>query len=791
MKTAVAGSTPQGWQAVGFNDARWERATRSENQVQSFPGCGAFMLRREFQAPRAIAKARLYVTALGAHETHINGQRVGDALLAPESTDFRLTALYHVYDVASLLRQGGNAIGAQVSDGWYGTYHPPAGRFVFGDPPLRYRAQLEIRYTDGSAQTVSTDGQWRISDDAPIIKSEIFHGEDYDARLEQPGWTSPGFSEPAGWRAAEVGETPPCELVGHIAQPLRRIMERPAQSITRSGDDAWVVDYGQNFSGWVRLKSTGQSGQTAVLKYAEVLKEDLSIDQSNLRSARCAYTYVFKGDPAGETYEPHFTYFGFRYVEVSGLGRAPTPDEVMGIVVSNNLPETGHLRIENPVITGLWQNTLWSQRSNFFAVPTDCPQRDERIGWTGDAQVFWDAAAFNMDVVAFTQKWMRDVRDAQGPNGEYSDYAPSGWQDWTPGASPGWADAGVMLPWFVWNRYGDTAIIDQNWAAMNKYIRFIHDRNPDLIWRNGRGFDFGDWVALDATESDGQETTPKALIGTAFFKRSVDSMADMALASGRRPEHDRFRQLSADITRAYQAEFIQPDGTVGNGSQCGYILTLWFGLAPDALRSAITDKLAADIRRRGTLISTGFLGTPYSLDALASNGQDSLVYDLLLRTEFPSWGYMVRQGATTIWERWNGDMMMSSGANSFNHYALGAVNGFVFRRIAGIDPTSPGFLKFRFDPVLDARVRKGGGDYDSVQGRITTEWAQTSGGFEARIVVPTNSRAEIRLPAASLDAVRERGRPLEGIEGLTIKGFENGRAIIEAGSGEWTFATRV
>lgn len=789
MKTAL--HAPDGWTKPGFADARWAAAEVSKTQPQAWPGYGAFLLRKDFKVGRPVARARLYATALGAYEAQINGKRVGDALLAPESTDFRKTALYRAYDVTELLTQGDNAIGTMVGDGWYGSYHAPAGRYAFGDAPLRFLGQLEITYADGTRETVASDETWRVAP-APITRGEIYYGEDYDARLEQPGWATAGFTG-QGWRAADIAPTPPCRLTAQTSPPIRRIETLKAATIKVVGA-RHVFDFGQNFAGWARLKVRGQAGQVVTLRFAEVLTADGRADQSNLRAARAAVVYTLKGDPAGETYEPRFTYFGFRYVEVEGLaealGRAPKAEDVEGIVVSSNLAETGHLRIANPVIQQLWRNSLWSQRSNFMGVPTDCPQRDERLGWTGDANVFWDAAAFNMDVAAFTERFGRDLRDAQGPRGEFPDYAPAGWADLGLGASPGWADAGVMLPWTVWKRYNDTAIVDQNWAAMTRYLAFIRTNNPDLIWRKERGYDFGDWVALDA-KNPGDETTPKALIATAWWKRSVEAMADMAYGSGRKPDAVRYHGLANQITAAFQREFVRPDGSMGNGSQAGYILALRFGLVLADLRTAATAHLVADIRRRGNLLSTGFLGTPFSLDALADNDQDSVVYDLLLRTDFPSWGYMIRKDATTIWERWNGDVGDVS-MNSFNHYALGAVTGFVFRRIAGIEPIRAGFLSFRFDPVLDPRVPKGGGDYDSVLGRISTDWElKSDGGFTLRLVAPTNSRAEVHVPAKSVEAVRVNGVPAAQAPGVTVLGLKRGRVVLDVGSGERRFESRI
>ncbi|MEG3181132.1 alpha-L-rhamnosidase [Sphingomonas sp. LT1P40] len=777
---------PDGWQAIAFDDSTWPVAEPSKYQLQAFPGCGAFLLRRGFTVTKPIIRARLYATALGGFEAEINGKRVGDALLSPESTDYRDTLLHRVHDVTALLRRGDNAVGAMITDGWYGSFHGLAGRFAFGPPPLRLLVQLELTYADGSVETIATDENWQLSEAAPVVKSEIYYGEDYDARREQPGWSSPGF-DAAGWRPAEIGAVPPCAVKAHIAPPLRRIRTVPLKSVKQVGPDTYTLDFGQNFAGWVRILAKGDAGRKITLRFAEILNPDGGVSRKNLRTAEASNSYIFRGDPTPESYEPHFTYFGFRYAELTGLGRAPTAAEFEGVVVSSDLGETSILRIDNPIITGLWRNTLWSQRSNFFGIPTDCPQRDERLGWTGDANVFWDAAAFNMDVAGFTRRYLRDMRDAQGPKGEYSDYAPSGWRDYTHGTTPGWADAGVILPWTVWQRYGDTAIVGEHWSSMTRYLDYIRAHNPDLIWRNKRGYDFGDWVAFDAKEA-GDETTPKALIGTAMWKRSAEALAQMAAVTGRSAEAKTYATLATDLARAFQAGFIQPDGTVGNGSHCGYILALHFGLVPDTLRPAAAAKLAADIRRRGTMISTGFLGTPYSLDALADTGHQSLVYDLLLRTALPSWGHMIVAGATTIWERWNADTSNAE-MNSYNHYALGAVNGFVFRRIAGIDPIAPGFARWRFNPVLDPRVPKGGARYHSAVGRIETAWAVHPGdGFSAQIHVPANSIAELHLPATSIDQLREGGKPVARASGVTAKGRVGNRIVLEAGSGDYSFS---
>lgn len=781
-------SETAGWESPQYDDASWPIAATGTNKNEPWPAEPAVLLRRPFNTSKAVQSARLYATALGAYEAHINGQRVGDSQLTAESTDFRKRVLYEAYDVTHMITQGENVLGAMVGDGFYASYLAPGGRYAFGPAPRRLLAQLELTYTDGTREVISTDKNW-TSGAAPITISEIYNGEDYDARLEQPGWAKSGFAS-ASWYAAAIAAAPSGQLVGQVSPPVRRKMVLSARSITQIRPGVFIFDFGQNFAGWCRLKVKGTAGQTVALRFAEILKADGDIDQSNLRAARAADLYTLRGDPAGETYEPHFTYHGFRYVQVTGYPGVPTASDLEGQVVFSDLRETGTLRIDNPVIQKLWQNTVWSQRSNFVGLPTDCPQRDERLGWMGDANVFWDAAAFNMDIATFTRRFMGDVRDAQTSDGAFPFVTP---YTSTPvagrGSAPGWADAGVVLPWTSWKRYGDTGVIDKNWDAMTRYLGFILEANPDHVWRNKRSADFGDWLALDA-KAPGDPTTPKDLIGTATWTHSTDCMIEMAEATGRDAEAAQYRALRAHIETAFQSNFVQADGTVGNGSQTGYILSLRYQLVPPTLRKAAADKLVADIKRRGTLLSTGFLGTPSSLDALADAGHDALVYDLLLRTEFPSWGYMVAKGATTIWERWSGDTG-DTAMNSFNHYGLGAISGFLYRRIVGMEPLLAGFRKFEVKPVLDGRVKSAGADYDSVLGRISVKWRQEPGGiFILELVVPPNASANVYLPAKKGMQVREGRSAVTARTTAKLVNRNDAVAVVEVSSGSYRFEVR-
>ncbi len=738
----------------------------------------ALLMRREFSVSGTPVAVRLYATALGAYEAHINGKPVSDAKLAPESADFRKRALYRVYDVTNLVRPGANAIGAILGDGWYASgFAWKAKRHTFGPPPNRLRAQLELTFADGRRQVVNTDGAWRCSP-SPILSSEIYDGEVYDARREQPGWSLAGFDDKA-WTPAAPVATPPLALSAQVSPPIRALERLRPVAVTTLAPGVHVYDFGQNFAGWARLKVKGAAGTRVVLRFAEILRADGHIDTANLRLAKATDTYILRGG-ATETYEPHFTYHGFRYVELTGYPGAPPKDALEGVVAHSDCAITGRLTTSSPLIEKIWRNTVWSQKSNLFGVPTDCPQRDERLGWMGDAQVFWNAASYTMDVDAFTRRFMGDVRVAQTAAGGFPDVTPF---EYLWDGSPGWADAGVILPWTLYHQYGDTGVIEENWEAMSRWMRHLVGANPDLIWRHQRGIDYGDWLAPDA-KNPKDETTPKVLIATAFWAYDAALMAQMARATGRAGEAETYAKLRADIGAAFVREFVRPDGGVGNESQTSHVLALRFGLVPEPLRAASADRLVADIQKRGGRLSTGFLGTPYILDALAETGHEDVAVTLLLQTAFPSWGYMVAKGATSMWERWNGDTG-DVAMNSYNHYAYGAVAGFLYRRLAGIDAASPGFETVSIRPLDDPRLESGGGAYQSVKGLITTAWRRgTRGGFALDLDLPANTAARVRLPGAPGQRLFEGGRPFEAAH------TEGGGWVAQVGSGAYRFVVR-
>ncbi|MFG6432293.1 alpha-L-rhamnosidase [Roseateles sp. LYH14W] len=730
-----------GWH-LGDLGPEWQPATSPAEEIDwlPMPAQPARLLRRAFHLPAKPQSAMLTLTALGGCEAELNGQRVGDALLAPENSDFRHRLLVQQHDVVDQLQANDNAIGVMVGDGFYASEAIGRGRYPFGAAPRRLWLTLDVTLPDGSTQRIATDDDWRAAT-APVRFAEIYHGETYDARLEQAGWSSPGFDDRA-WDEVWQAPTPSCTLFLQEGPPIRANLTLRPQAVKQPVPGQYVIDFGQNFAGWCRIRVRGEAGRTVTLRFAEILGDDGQVDMRNLRAARCTDRYTLRGDAAGETWEPRFTYHGFRYVQVSGWPGTLAADDIDGVVVHSDLPVTGHFESSQRTLQGLWHNTFWSQRSNFVGMPTDCPQRDERLGWTGDAQVFWPTAVFNMDVRGFTRRFLADLRASQRADGAYADTNPPALPAY---GAHGWSDAGVVLPHTVWQHYGETTLIDEHWDSMERWMAWIAEPNGEGLWRARREVDFGDWLSLDAV-SLMDETTPKLLTATACWGRMLGMMADMAVATGRTERAAHFSAWRERVGQAFVANFIQPDGRIGNGSHTGYILPLAFGLVPPALQQASADHLAAAIRARGTLLTTGFLGTPFSLDVLADHGHGALAVELLLRTEFPSWGYMVERGATTIWERWNGDTG-DVAMNSYNHYALGAITGFLYRRVAGLASAEPGFGSVLCRPLLDARLGAGRCTQATAHGAIASSWgvdAQGQPWFE--LVLPAGLSASVVLP---------------------------------------------
>ena len=751
--------------------------------------------RREFRLGSAVRSARLYVTSHGVYEVHINGRRVGQDVLTPGWTSYRTRLQYQTYEVTDLLRSGENAIGAIVGSGWYrGQIGFESHRNHYGSR-VGLLAQLEVTYSNGRREVVASDAGWKWSA-GPILASEIYSGERYDARREQPGWDRAGFAD-SNWLDVRVAEHSLANLVATEGPAVRRIQEVRPIAILNSPSGTPVVDMGQNMVGWVRLIVEGPAGTTVTLRHGEVLDAEGELYTENLRAADQTVRYTLKGADR-EEFEPHFTFQGFRYVAVDGYPGTLSLDRIAGVVVHSDMAPAATFTTSEPLINQLQHNIVWGQKGNFVDVPTDCPQRDERLGWTGDAQAFSTTAAFNMDVASFFTKWLKDVAADQYENGSVPHVIPDVLTrpESAAAASAGWADAAVIIPWNLYLAYGDRRLLEQQYDSMRKWVDYMDQRaGDDHVW--SEDFTFGDWLAFATTRSDYPgATTGKDLIATAFFAHSTDLLARTARILGRTADVDRYERLFADIKTAFMKEFVTPEGRIGENTQTAYVLALEFELLPESLRARAAGRLAADVHQRKHL-TTGFLGTPHLLRALSAYGYLDEAYMLLQREEYPSWLYPVTRGATTIWERWDGikpdGSFQSAGMNSFNHYAYGAVGDWMYRVMGGIeiDPGAPGYQHVIFQPHPGGTLTDVAVAHDSPYGRVASHWWVTGDELHLTIDVPANTSATVRL-RANVDAVRESSLSVVGrtaSPGVAGSRQEDDVAVVDVASGRYEFVS--
>jgi alpha-L-rhamnosidase len=551
----------------------------------------------------------------------------------------------------------------------------------------------------------------------------------------------------------------------------------------------WIVDLGQNMVGWVRLRARGPAGATITLRHAEILAKDGGLYLDNIRGALQTNCYTLAGG-GEEVFEPHFTWQGFRYVSISGYPGPLTAADVSGIVVYSDLAPTGSFKCSHPLLNQLQHNIVWGQKGNFLDIPTDCPQRDERLGWTGDAQAFLRTAAFNMDVAAFFTKWLRDLAADQGPDGSVPFTIPDAGRG---AGATGWGDAAVICPWTIYLCYGDTRLLAEQYASMQAWLGYIRAQaGADLIWRHG--FTFGDWLAVEAPDSQfPNPVTDKDLIATAFFAYCAELLAHTARLLGREADAAEYRALRADIELAFNREFVTPNGRIAGNTQTAYVLALHFGLLPPDLRAQAARRLADDIRRRDTHLSTGFLGTSYLCHVLSDNGYLDLAYALLEQESYPSWLYPVTLGATTSWERWDNirpdGSLQTPNANSFNHYAFGAIGDWLYRVVAGINlaPEQPGYQRIIFRPRPGGSLTSAAARLNSLYGPIESRWAREGATLELAVTVPPNTEGLVYLPEASAAAVTESGRPLGQTEGLLSVTENEGQLVVRVGSGHYAF----
>ena len=717
------------------------------------------ILRRSFHLDGVVARARAYVTALGFVELTLNGGRVGTDRMAPGWTDYRRRIQYDATDVAGLLRTGENVVAARLGRGWYAGQVGQFGAEQYGDYPALL-VQLELDFVDRGRLTVASDASWRAHP-GPLVADDLLLGESFDARDEPRGWGEPGFRGDA-WQPVIVAAGPGGRLVARRDPGVGVVAELEPQAIATAGPDRQIVDFGQNLAGHLRIRATLSAGTTITIRHAEALDADGKLYTANLRTARQVDAYTFRGD-GEEVAEPRFTSHGFRYAEVSGLSTTLDPGQVTARAVSTMGPLTGSFSCSDELVNAIHCNVVWGLRGGLVGIPTDCPQRDERLGWTADAAAMAPSALFLGSTARLFEKWLIDLADAQLPSGAYPDVAPR--IGVTGSGNAGWADAGVLVPWLVYERTGNLRVVERQYDSMLRFLQFLEADQIGGVRHGGR---YGDWLALEPPAS-------LELIGTAYLARTAELVARMARLLARPGDAGSAGRLAARAQTAFRRRFTTGAGTLREETQTGYALALGFELLPRADRPTAAGRLAALIEDADAHLLTGFLGTGLVLDALSDHGHHELATRVVRQDTYPGWGFEVRQGATTIWERWDSWTPQRGFAdptmNSLNHAALGSVADWLHRSVAGLAPGTPGYATMLVRPRPGVGFRAARATHDSAHGHHAVEWTIEGGRLELVVEAPPNTEARIVLPGSARD-VRRDGRPLA-----------RPRAVREAASG--------
>jgi alpha-L-rhamnosidase len=742
-----------------------------------------------FEVKKEIKEAYAYTTALGLYNFYLNGEKVGVDEMTPGWTSYQRHLLYQTYDVTNLLKPGKNAAGAMLAAGWYkGVMGLTKARNNYGDQ-TGFAMQLVIRYTDGEVETICTDSSWKGCD-SPVVFAEIYHGETYDASLEIPGWADAG--EPQGsWKDVQIVPFDTSVLRAQSGAKVRVMDELPAKRIFTTPRGEKVIDFGQNMAGRIQVTASGKPGDVIEIRCFETLDKDGNVYLDNLRKAKTTMKYIFAKEGT-ITWHPSFTYMGFQYgLIITWPGEAKV-ENFTAQTLHSRMDQTGNITCSNPLLNQLHHNYLWGLKSNFLDVPTDCPQRDERLGWTGDAQIFCRTATYLMNTYTFYKKWLHDLEVDQTPEGGVPHVIPNIEEGRTDGnwllsqgphSAAAWADAAVINPWTMYLMFGDRKILEIQYKSMKAWIDFMRNHSEDNIWNYK--LQFGDWVALDAEEGSYFGATPNDLTCTAYYAYSTGLFVRMAEALGKE-EAAEYAQLRDAIVEKFRQTFFDEDGNMTAQTQTAHIVALYFNLVPEKYREKTVEGLKRLLDKENGHLVTGFVGTPYFCHALSQNGCVKEAYDLLQKEDFPSWLYQVKKGATTIWEHWDGikedGSMWSADMNSFNHYAYGAIGEWMYRVMAGIeaDEAAPGFKHIVIYPRIGGNLSFTEGKYHSIYGDICVKWETEGENIVLTTQIPANTTASIRLDEAK--AVLEN-------DGLTFVQKENYQEA-ETGSGTYRIVFR-
>ena len=773
---------------LNINDwkAKWIEPGYTEDSVMR----PSPLFRKQFSTNKKIASATAYITAHGLYEAQINGQRISDAYFTPGWTSYNKRLQYQVYDVTNMISRGNNAIAISLGSGWYrGVIGFSNNHNAYGKD-IAVLFQLEIMYSDGTTETVISDGSWKSSTGA-IRYSEIYNGETIDARLEKKGWALAGYDD-AGWSGVKMANHPMNTLIATSNELIKKKETFNPVKIFTTPKGEQVIDFGQNLVGWVTLKVKGNAGDKIVLSHAEVMDKSGNFYTTNLRAAKAQDTYILKGGGEEEIFEPHFTWHGFQFIKVEGYPGELKPENFTAVAMYSDMAPTGSFSSSNALVNQLQHNIQWGQKGNFLDVPTDCPQRDERLGWTGDAQVFSRTAAFNMNVNNFFAKWLRDVEADQLPNGSVPFVVPNVLGAGAAG-STGWADVANIIPWNVYLAYGDKRVLEQQYNSMKNWVGYMQHNSKNDLWNTG--FHFGDWLFYRPDDdNDGRAAvTDKYLIAQCFYANSTQLVINTAKVLGKKEDMARYESLLQKIKEAFVKEYLTANGRLVSGTQTAYVLALNFDMLPETLRQQAADRLAENIKSYNNHLTTGFLGTPYLCHVLTRFGYTGIAYNLLLQEKYPSWLYPVKMGATTIWERWDGIKPDGSfqvpSMNSYNHYSYGAIGDWMYRVMVGLDTyeDGPGYKHIKIKPHMGGGFTNASASLQTYYGKLSSSWKVDGNKIYMDVEIPANTMATVFVPANSAGAVTESGAVLNPLLVMTPATAEEGYVVLSLGSGVYHF----
>ncbi|NML63846.1 family 78 glycoside hydrolase catalytic domain [Hymenobacter sp. RP-2-7] len=787
-----AWSAPAYWQVGLLTPTNWTASWIAPGYAEDSVQRPSPVLRKEFVVRKKLASATAYVTAHGLYEAQLNGHRVGDAYLTPGWTSYTKRLAYQTYDVTNLLQPGANAVGATLASGWYRGFvgfdnvHNIYGR------DIALLLQLHLVYADGSTEDIGTDATWQTSAEGPIRRAELQRGETYDARRAQLGWAQPGYAA-LGWVAAQVRPYAKDGLFASFNEPIRAHETFTALKVSKSPKGETILDFGQNLVGWVRVKARGRAGDKVTLSHSEVLDKHGNFYLANLRSATAEDTYYLRGTGQDEAFEPHFTFHGFRYLRLDAYPGPVNPADFTAVALYSDMPATGSFSCSNPLVNQLQSNIQWGQKGNFLDVPTDCPQRDERLGWTGDAEVFSATAAFNRNTNSFFAKWLCDLAADQGPDGAVPFVVPSMPFTWGKNliGAAGWSDAATVIPWDLYTVYGDRRTLAVQYPSMQRWVKYIEDRSRNGLWDTG--FQFGDWLAYDVDDDNAGRSavTSHGLVAQCFWARSTQLLLNAAQVLGKTEDAAYYTALLARIKAAFVREYVTGGGALMSNTQTAYVLALQFDMLPENLRAQAADRLVQNVAEYNNHLTTGFLGTPYLCQVLSRFGHADVAYKLLLQKTYPSWLYPVTMGATTVWERWNSMRPDSTFAppsmTSFNHYAYGAIGNWLYTSVAGLTAEAPGYHRFAVRPQPGGGFTQASAQLETVYGPAQARWQTSGTQLALDVTVPPNTTATVYVPAASPDVVREGLRKLDASLGTPTGPAAGGYVPITVGSGQYHF----